>query len=48
MKNMRCSARTDPRMGTFDGVNWTASLVGEFVMYRDIRRQIAVSTRKTY
>lgn len=30
-------------MGTFDGQQWTARLAGEFVMYRDKRRQIAVS-----
>lgn len=42
--NKVCSARTDPRMSTFDGKDWTASLSGEFVMYRDSRRQIAVST----
>lgn len=45
---MYCYARTDPRMRTFDGVSWTASLIGEFVMYRDIRRQIAVSIRKKH
>lgn len=42
--NKVCSATTDPRMFTFDGKGWTASLSGEFVMYRDSRRQIAVST----
>lgn len=42
MENKHCYAKTDPRMRTFDGVSWTASLAGEFVMYRDIRRQIAV------
>lgn len=46
MENKHCFARTDPRMGTFDGVSWTALLAGEFVMYRDIRRQIAVSKKK--
>lgn len=30
-------------MTTFDGKNWTAYLAGEFVMYKDNRRQIAVS-----
>lgn len=43
--NKVCSATTDPRMSTFDGKSWTASLSGEFVMYRDSRRQIAVSTK---
>lgn len=43
LKNKHCLARTDPRMTTFDGKHWTASLAGEFVMYRDSRRQIAVS-----
>lgn len=43
MINKLCYADTDPRMQTFDGKTWTASLVGEFVMYRDIRRKIAVS-----
>lgn len=42
--NKVCSASTDPRMFTFDGKDWTASLSGEFVMYRDSRRQIAVSS----
>lgn len=45
MANKICSATTDPRMTTFDGKSWTASLSGEFVMYRDSRRQIAVSTK---
>lgn len=45
---MYCYARTDPRMRTFDGESWVASLAGEFVMYRDIRRQIAVSIRKKH
>lgn len=43
LKNKHCLARTDPRMTTFDGTNWTASLAGEFVMYKDNQRQIAVS-----
>lgn len=43
LKNRHCLARTDPRMTTFDGEYWTAELAGEFVMYRDSRRQIAVS-----
>lgn len=42
--NMLCYADTDPRMQTFDGKEWTASLAGEFVMYRDRRRLISVST----
>lgn len=45
--NKVCSARTDPRMSTFDGKSWTASLSGEFVMYRHSRREIAVSTKNT-
>lgn len=44
--NMLCYADTDPRMQTFDGEEWTASLAGEFVMYRDSRRLISVSTEK--
>lgn len=43
MKNKLCYADTDPRMQTFDGKPWTASLAGEFVMYRDTQRRIAVS-----
>lgn len=43
LKNKHCLARTDPRMTTFDGKSWTAYLAGEFVMYKDNRRQIAVS-----
>lgn len=42
MKNKLCYADTDPRMKTFDGKPWTASLAGEFVMYRDTQRRIAV------
>lgn len=42
MKNKVCYADTDPRMKTFDGKPWTASLAGEFVMYRDTQRRIAV------
>lgn len=42
MINKLCSADTDPRMKTFDGKSWTASLAGEFVMYRDTKRRIAV------
>lgn len=42
LKNKHCLARTDPRMTTFDGKIWTASLAGEFVMYKDNRRKIAV------
>lgn len=42
MKNKLCYADTDPRFKTFDGKPWTASLAGEFVMYRDTQRRIAV------
>lgn len=42
MINKLCSADTDPRMKTFDGKSWTASLAGEFVMYRDTKRRITV------
>lgn len=42
MKNKLCYADTDPRMKTFDGKPRTASLAGEFVMYRDTQRRIAV------
>lgn len=42
MKNKLCYADTDPRMKKFDGKPWTASLAGEFVMYRDTQRRIAV------
>lgn len=41
--NKLCFASTDPRMQTFDGQYWTAYLAGEFVMYRDKQRRIAVS-----
>lgn len=41
--NKLCFASTDPRMQTFDGQNWTAQLPGEFVLYRDKQRRIAVS-----
>lgn len=44
MTNKLCYADTDPRMKTFDGKAWTASLAGEFVMYRDTRRKITVIT----
>lgn len=44
LANMLCYANTDPRMRTFDGTPWIASLAGEFVMYRDRRRLISVST----
>lgn len=40
-----CRAYTDPRMRTFDGVLWTAYLPGEFIMYRDRRRKISVSSK---
>lgn len=43
--NKVCLAYTDPRMRTFDGVEWTAYLPGEFIMYRDRRRKISVSTK---
>uniref|UniRef100_K1S2Q3 Uncharacterized protein n=1 Tax=Magallana gigas TaxID=29159 RepID=K1S2Q3_MAGGI len=46
MINKLCSADTDPRMKTFDGKSWTASLAGEFVMYRDTKRRIAKSFRQ--
>lgn len=39
MKNKLCYADTDPRMQTFDGKPWTASLAGEFVMYRDTQKE---------
>lgn len=42
LENMICYADTDPRMQTFDKTSWTAFLAGEFVMYRDRRRQIYV------
>lgn len=42
MKNKLCYADTEPRFKTFDGKPWTASLAGEFVMYRDTQRRIAV------
>lgn len=48
LKNKHCLARTDPRMTTFDGKNWTAYLAGEFVLYKDNRRQIAVSKVNMY
>ncbi|XP_061187077.1 von Willebrand factor D and EGF domain-containing protein-like [Saccostrea echinata] len=40
--NKSCHANTDPRMKTFDGKIWTAQIPGEFIMYRDISRDIAV------
>lgn len=40
--NKLCFASTDPRMKTFDGQYWTAQLAGEFVLYRDKQRRIAV------
>lgn len=46
LENMICYADTDPRMQTFDKTSWTAFLAGEFVMYRDRRRQIYVSTEQ--
>lgn len=45
--NKLCFASTDPRMETFDGQNWTAQLAGEFVLYRDKQRRIAVSLKRT-
>lgn len=44
LANMLCYANTDPRMKTFDGTPWNAYLAGEFVMYRNRRRLISVST----
>lgn len=40
-----CNAETDPRMRTFDRLLWTAYLPGEFILYRDKRRKISVSTK---
>lgn len=45
--NKLCFASTDPRMETFDGHYWTAQLPGEFVLYRDKERRIAVSLKRT-
>lgn len=45
--NKLCFASTDPRMETFDGQNWTAQLAGEFVLYRDKQRRVAVSLKRT-
>lgn len=45
--NKLCFASTDPRMETFDGQYWTAQLPGEFVLYRDKQRRIAVSLKRT-
>lgn len=42
-----CNAETDPRMRTFDRLLWTAYLPGEFILYRDKRRKISVSTKHT-
>lgn len=42
-----CNAETDPRMRTFDRLLWTAYLPGEFILYRDKRRKISVSTKYT-
>lgn len=46
--NKLCYASTDPRMQTFDGQRWTASLAGEFVLYRDKQRRIAVRLKRTH
>lgn len=46
--NKLCFASTDPRMQTFDGQYWTAQLAGEFVLYRDKQRRIAVSLKKIH
>lgn len=49
-RNMRykvCGLNTDPRMRTFDRLSWTAYLPGEFILYRDKRRKISVSTKHT-
>lgn len=42
-----CGLNTDPRMITFDRLSWTAYLPGEFILYRDKRRKISVSTKHT-